>query len=67
MTEDQTAVTINRERLYGLKLRAMQNKPRVSKTAYLDHLLEQAGIPKVTEQEFNRKSQSKVKKEEVTA
>jgi hypothetical protein len=50
-----TAITVKKERMFGLKLRAMHVKPRTSVAAYLDHLLEKAGIPLVPEKEFNDK------------
>jgi len=59
--EDQdpyTVVTINRERLTGLKLRACKIRPKTSVAAFLDDLLEKAGIPCVKEQELEKEVQA---------
>ena len=49
-----TAISIKKQRLYGLKLRSKQVKPRTSFGAYLDDILEKAGIPEITEKEFKK-------------
>lgn len=50
-----TSVKIDEKRRNGLRLRAVLTKPRTDMRNLLDVILEQAGVPRITDQELKRK------------
>lgn len=56
-------INIDPKRLNGLRLRVAQITPKTTPPRVLDHILEEAGIELLTDQEYNHK----VKQIEVTA
>ena len=63
MEERITTVGIERQRLYGLHIKAKKRRPKTSTTSFLDHILEEAGIPRLTKKEWE-KQDSQLESEE---
>lgn len=51
-------IQVKSERFSGLKLRTIEIRPKTSISALVDDILEKAGIPCITEQEFNEKMEN---------
>lgn len=53
--EGTTAVQISKKRLNGLEFKVSTHKPRTTKAALLDMILEKAGIPELSDKELEQK------------
>lgn len=60
MRKMQKTVRMYPERFNGLKLRTIKHKPKTSIAAFLDNVLETAGIPTISDKEFTKKISNEV-------
>ena len=60
MRKMQKTVRMYPERYNGLKLRTIKHKPTTSIAAFLDNVLETAGIPTISDKEYMKKMSSEV-------